>query len=81
MAYSVVRRCCEFGLTPIPAPAGLVRAVARGVAALPFAPAFAGRAESISHPAIMDASKAKQALGWHPRYASLEALRDTVRGG
>jgi nucleoside-diphosphate-sugar epimerase len=68
----------ELGLTPIPAPAGLLRAAARGVAALPFAPPFTGWAESISHPAIMDASKAKQELGWRPRYSSLEALRDTL---
>jgi nucleoside-diphosphate-sugar epimerase len=69
----------ELGLVPIPAPAGLLRAAARGVAALPFAPAFAGWAESLSHPAIIDASKAKRELGWCPRYSSLEALRDTLR--
>ena len=69
----------ELGLTPIPAPSGLLRALARGVAAVPLAPAFAGWAEAFSHPAIMDASKAKQELGWRPRYSSLEALRDTLR--
>jgi nucleoside-diphosphate-sugar epimerase len=68
----------ELGLTPIPAPTRLLRAAARGVAALPFAPAVAGWAESMSHPAIMHASKAKQELGWRPRYSSLEALRDTL---
>jgi nucleoside-diphosphate-sugar epimerase len=31
----------------------------------------------MSHPAIMDARKAKRELGWRPRYSSLEALRDT----
>ena len=69
----------ELGLAPIPAPARLVRRAARGVAALPFAPPFVGWAESISHPAIMDATKAKQELGWRPRYTSLEALRDTLK--
>ncbi len=68
----------ELGLTPIPAPARLLRAGARGVAGLPFAPPFAGWAEALSHPAIMDASKAKQELGWRPRYSSLEALQDTL---
>jgi nucleoside-diphosphate-sugar epimerase len=68
----------ELGLTPIPAPARLVRTAARGVAALPFAPPLAGWAEAFSHPAIMDAGKAKQELGWRPRYSSLEALRDTL---
>jgi nucleoside-diphosphate-sugar epimerase len=68
----------ELGLAPIPAPARLVRAAARGVAAVPFAPPFAEWAEAITHPAIMDASKARQELGWRPRYSSLEALRDTL---
>ena len=69
----------ELGLLPIPAPSGLLRAAARGVAALPFVPAFAGWAEVITHPAIMDASKAKRELGWHPQYSSLEALRNTLK--
>ena len=68
----------ELGLTPIPAPARLLRAAARGVAAVPFAPPFTEWAEAFTHPAIMDASKAKQELGWRPRYSSLEALRDTL---
>jgi nucleoside-diphosphate-sugar epimerase len=68
----------ELGLAPIPAPARLVRAAARGVAAVPFAPPFVEWAEAITHPAIMDASKARQELGWRPRYSSLEALRDTL---
>jgi nucleoside-diphosphate-sugar epimerase len=69
----------ELGLTPIPAAARLLRAAARGVAGLPFAPPFTGWAEALSHPAIMDAGKAKQELGWRPRYTSREALRDTLR--
>ncbi len=69
----------EFGLAPIPAPARLVRAAARGVAALPFAPPFAQWPEVITHPAIIDASKAKKELGWRPRYSSLEALRDMLK--
>jgi nucleoside-diphosphate-sugar epimerase len=68
----------ELGLAPIPAPGGLLRTAARGVAALPLVPPFAAWAEAITHPAIMDASKAKRELGWHPRYSSLEALRDTL---
>jgi nucleoside-diphosphate-sugar epimerase len=70
----------ELGFTPIPAPAALLRAAARGVAAVPFAPAFAGWAEVMSHASIMDAGKAERELGWRPRYSSLEALRDTVNG-
>jgi nucleoside-diphosphate-sugar epimerase len=68
----------ELGLTPVPVPAGLVRTAARAVASVPFIPPVAEWAEAASHPAIMDASKAKRVLGWTPRYTSLEALRATL---
>jgi nucleoside-diphosphate-sugar epimerase len=29
----------------------------------------------------MDTTKAKELLGWRPRYSGLEALRDTLRPG
>jgi nucleoside-diphosphate-sugar epimerase len=35
--------------------------------------------EATTHPAVMDTTKAKDELGWSPRYSALEALRDTVR--
>jgi nucleoside-diphosphate-sugar epimerase len=35
--------------------------------------------EALSHPSIMDTSKAKQELGWRPRYTGVEALRETLR--
>lgn len=71
----------ELGFEPITVPSGLVERAARGIAGLPlpdFVPPLAGWAEALSHPAIMDASKAKQALGWHPRYTSVEAFRATL---
>jgi len=71
----------EVGLAPVPVPGRLVRGAARGLAALPFVPPAAEWVEAASHPAIMDASKAKRVLGWAPRYTSLEALRDTLRAG
>ena len=67
----------ELGLLPVPVPAGPTKAAARALAALPFAPPAAEWAEAASHPAIMDAGKAKRELGWSPRYNSLEALRAT----
>jgi nucleoside-diphosphate-sugar epimerase len=67
----------ELGIVPIPVPAAPVRIAARAVAGLPFAPPVAQWAEAASHPAIMDASKAKRELGWRPRYDSLGALRAT----
>src|SRR3984885_4638372 len=60
----------ELGFAPIPAPARLVRPAARGVAALPFVPPAAAWAEAFSHPAIMDAGKAKRELSWRPHYSS-----------
>jgi nucleoside-diphosphate-sugar epimerase len=71
----------EAGFAPLSVPAGPVRLAARAVASLPFAPPLAEWAEAASHPAIMDASKAKRELGWRPAYTSLEALRATLVQG
>jgi nucleoside-diphosphate-sugar epimerase len=71
----------ELGFTPLPVPGRPVQAWARAVASLPFTPAAAGWVEAASHPAIMDAGRAKRELGWAPRYTGLEALRDTLRRG
>jgi nucleoside-diphosphate-sugar epimerase len=71
----------ELGLTPVPVPGGPVRAAARAAAAIPtppFVPPAAEWLEAVSHPAIMDASKAKRELDWAPRYTSREALQDTL---
>ena len=71
----------ELGLAPIPIPAGLVHAAARAAAAIPkppCTPLAADWVEAISHPAIMDISKAKEQLGFRPRYTGLEALRATL---
>lgn len=71
----------ELGVRPLPVPRGLVERAARAVAALPappFLPPFPEWVEAASHPAIMDASKARAELGWAPELTSLEALRDTL---
>jgi nucleoside-diphosphate-sugar epimerase len=49
------------------------------VAALPFLPPVAGWVEAVSRPVIMDTAKAREQLGWRPRFSGLEALRDTLR--
>jgi nucleoside-diphosphate-sugar epimerase len=69
----------EFGALPIPVPAGPGQAAARAVARLPFLPPAAEWVEAASRPVIMDTGKAREQLGWHPRYTSIEALRDTLR--
>lgn len=71
----------ELGLLPLAVPLGVSRRVARGVAGLPamwFAPPLAGWAEALANPPVMDASRAKDVLGWTPRHSSLDALRATI---
>jgi nucleoside-diphosphate-sugar epimerase len=72
----------EFGFTPVPVPGAPVQAAARALAALPTPaplPPATEWVEALSHPAIMDASKARRELGWTPLYTGLEALRETLR--
>jgi nucleoside-diphosphate-sugar epimerase len=71
------------GLAPVPVPGRLARAPARAItalAALPFVPATLGWVEVVTHPAVMDTTKAKRELGWRPRHTGLEALRATFLG-
>jgi nucleoside-diphosphate-sugar epimerase len=68
----------EFGLIPVPVPGGIVQSAAKAVRGLPTPPMLEW-IEAISHPAVMDTSKAKEQLGWRPRYTAIEALRDTLR--
>ena len=69
----------ELGFVPLRAPAAPVHAAARALAKLPFLPTFAEWVEAGSHPAVMDTTRAKEELGWTPRYTGLEALQDTIR--
>lgn len=69
----------EFGALPIPLPPAPAQAAARAFSRLPFLPPVAEWVEAASRPAIMDTSKAREQLGWRPRYSGLEALRDTLR--
>lgn len=70
----------ELGVAAIPLPGALPRTAARLATALPLPKQLqADWIESVAQPAIMDATKAKQQLGWQPRYSSVEALRDTLR--
>jgi nucleoside-diphosphate-sugar epimerase len=79
-AVSSVDIARELGVVPLPVPAGPVQAGARALAQLPGLPPVAQWVEAVSHPAVMDTSKARSALGWTPQYSALEALRDTTIG-
>lgn len=69
----------ELGLRVVAVPGGPVAAVARAVSKLPYLPTGAQWVEAMSHPAIMDTTKAKTQLGWTPRHTAIESLRSTLR--
>jgi nucleoside-diphosphate-sugar epimerase len=69
----------ELGVRSFPVPPRLTQAAARALAALPFLPPLAQWVEVASHPAIMDTTRAKEELGWVPKFTALETLRDTLR--
>ncbi|HZT08634.1 MAG TPA: NAD-dependent epimerase/dehydratase family protein, partial [Chloroflexota bacterium] len=72
----------ELGFTPVPVPAQVFHRAARAAAAVPRVPLLPPATdwvEALSHPAIMDTTKARVQLRWRPKYSALEALRDTLR--
>jgi nucleoside-diphosphate-sugar epimerase len=72
----------ELGFTPLPMPARAFHAAARAASSaprIPLLPPATEWVEALSHPAIMDTTKAREQLGWRPKYSALEALRDTLR--
>jgi nucleoside-diphosphate-sugar epimerase len=72
----------ELGLRSLPVGGRLLRRGARWLARVPVPeplPPFTSWAEAISHPVIVDTTKAKQELHWQPRWGAADALRDTLR--
>jgi nucleoside-diphosphate-sugar epimerase len=67
----------ELGLRAVRLPGGPVASLARGVAKLPYLPSGAQWVEAMSHPAIMDTTKARTQLGWKPQHTAIESLRST----
>jgi nucleoside-diphosphate-sugar epimerase len=68
----------ELGFLPLAIPGKPVAAVARAISTLPFLPSGMQWVETLSHPAIMDTTKARTELGWSPRHSALESLRATL---
>ena len=72
----------ELGLLPVTIPGRVVRSAARAASAIPrpgFVPPAVDWVEAFSHPAIMDTTRAREQLGWRPKYTALETLRETLR--
>ena len=67
----------ELGFVPLRVPALPAQLTARALSKLPL-PSVAAWVEAGSHPAVMDTRKAKEQLGWTPRYTGIEALRATL---
>jgi nucleoside-diphosphate-sugar epimerase len=76
---SAVDLARELGFLPVRAPGGPAATAARLLSRVPFLPSTAEWVEAVSHPAIMDTTRAKAELGWTPRYSAVEALRDTLK--
>jgi nucleoside-diphosphate-sugar epimerase len=77
---SLVDVARELRIIPVTLPPRPVQRAARIAAGLPWLPPMAEWVEAFSHPAIMDTTRAKELLGWQPRYTSLEALQATLDG-
>ena len=68
----------ELGFLPLAVPGKPVAAVARAISSLPFLPSGMQWVEAMSHPAIMDTTKARTELGWAPKHSALESLRASL---
>lgn len=67
------------GVRAVPVPGAPVAAAARAVSRLPYLPSGAQWVEVLSHPSIMDTTKARTRLGWAPRHSAIESVRATLR--
>ncbi|MFZ2016635.1 MAG: NAD-dependent epimerase/dehydratase family protein [Nocardioides sp.] len=69
----------ELGFRALRIPGAPVALAARLAAKLPYLPGGTQWVEAMSHPALMDTTKARTQLGWRPRHTAIEALRSTIR--
>lgn len=70
----------ELGFVTLPLPGSPARAAARLASRLPGLPQPAQWVEALSHPAIMDTTKAHTELGWKPEVSALDAVRSSLPG-
>ncbi|MGN6255922.1 MAG: NAD-dependent epimerase/dehydratase family protein [Solirubrobacterales bacterium] len=72
--------CEHFGASSFPLPAGAVRAAAAASWKLRLQPSSPGWIDLALGVPMMDASRAREELGWEPSVSSLEALEDLLSG-
>jgi nucleoside-diphosphate-sugar epimerase len=67
----------QLGIRPLPLPRAAVAGSLRVVARLPPLPPALGWPELVREPLILDTTKARDELGWEPRFTTRRALRAT----
>jgi nucleoside-diphosphate-sugar epimerase len=75
---TVAQLADELGWYSIPVPELAVEAAAELTARLTFLPAQAQWISAFREPVLMDTTKARQVLGWRPKYSALETLREMI---
>src|SRR5206468_9544367 len=68
------------GLHTLPVPSGLVGASLRAIRLVPQVIPALGWPELVSGSLLIDTAKAREELGWRPRWSSADALRATREG-
>jgi nucleoside-diphosphate-sugar epimerase len=67
----------QLGIRPLPLPRAAVAGSLSAMAHLPPLPPALGWFELVREPLILDTTKAREELGWEPRFTTQRALRAT----
>ena len=70
----------EMGWRSVSMPKAAIDVTSELLDRLPLTPARAEWLHALRTPVVMDASRARTALGWKPRHDAIETLRETVAG-
>ncbi|MEU3771034.1 NAD-dependent epimerase/dehydratase family protein [Amycolatopsis keratiniphila] len=69
-----------FGAKPVKVPAPFVRRALAAAWALHLIPATPGLFDAVLHLPVMDCTRAREELGWTPRYSSEDAIEAFLKG-
>ncbi|RSN24004.1 NAD-dependent epimerase [Streptomyces sp. WAC 05977] len=69
-----------FGAKPVKVPASLVRRALAAAWSLHLIPATPGLFDAVLHLPVMDCTRAREELGWTPRYSSEDAIEAFLKG-